>query len=94
VKGLSIVPLQEGHLHGVMEIEARSFNPPWSFQSMRRIARNPHIVAFAALLEQVVARFEAALAQGRGEEDFSAVARVYETALGRPFADGGAGEEA
>lgn len=39
------------------------------------------------LLDQVVARFEEALAAGRGSEDFSAVARLYELALGRSFAE-------
>ncbi len=43
------------------------------------------------LLDAVVARFEAAQAEGWGREDFSAVAHLYERAIGRPFADAAEG---
>ncbi len=47
--------------------------------------------AEAPLLEQVVARLEAACERGWGEEDFSAVAHLYEEAIGRGFAEREAG---
>ena len=83
----------------VPRMRAGDFSPLFMLKLMKKDAALGRDLAAAAgleapLLEQVVARFEAALAEGRGEEDFSAVARLYEAALGRPLADRASGEEA
>ena len=83
----------------VPRMRAGDYSPLFMLQLMKKDAALGGDLAVTAgletpLLEQVVARFEAALEQGRGEEDFSAVARLYEAALGRTFAEDAAGEEA
>ena len=70
-------------------MRAGDFSPLFMLQLMKKDAALGRDMAAEAglaapLLDQVVQRFEAALAQGLGAEDFSAVARLY---------DGG-GEEA
>ncbi len=61
MKNLRIVRLQEAHLPGVMDIEARCFSTPWSSQSMRRIVHNPDVVAHVAVLGQRVVGYSMSL---------------------------------
>ena len=65
-------------------MRAGDFSPLFMLQLMKKDAALARELAAdadlpAPLLDQVVARFEAALEQGLGAEDFSAVARLYGT---------------
>ena len=65
-------------------MRAGDFSPLFMLQLMKKDAALARELAAdaglpAPLLDQVVARFEAALEQGLGAEDFSAVARLYDT---------------
>ena len=52
-----IVPLSEGHIDAVCEIENESFGDPWSRQSFFELLGEPLAVAFAALEESEVAGY-------------------------------------
>lgn len=74
-------------------MRAGDFSPLFMLQFMAKDAGLARDLARSVdletpLLDQVLARFDAAKAEGLSEADFSAVARLYESAVGRTLADG------
>ena len=72
-------------------MRAGDFSPLFTLQFMAKDAGLARDLARSVdletpLLDQVLARFEAAKAEGFSEADFSAVVRLYETAVGRTLA--------
>lgn len=68
MKKPGIVLLEEAHLDWVMEIERASFGMPWSKESFERLIRNPSALAYAAMLDGVLAGYVCALSAGAEAE--------------------------